>query len=79
MSDAKQCIEGARVRGALTNDIREIYEIYLRIRLANRKCARKFWFCKLALTCVDLQVRLAGALDMKIFSRVFNSYLFVNY
>ena len=35
--------------------------------------------CKLALTCVDLRVRLAGALNMKIFSRVFNSFLFVNY
>ena len=32
MSDAKQCIEGARVRGALTNDIREIYGF---LRLAN--------------------------------------------
>ena len=31
----------------------------LRIRLAT---LRKFWFCKLALTCVDLRVRLARAL-----------------
>ena len=32
----------------------------LRIRLATlRKSVRKFWFCKLALTCVDLRVRLA--------------------
>ena len=35
----------------------------LRIRLATlRKSVRKFWFCKLALTCVDLRVRLARAL-----------------
>ena len=34
----------------------------LRIRLAT---LRKFWFCKLALTCVDLRVRLARALDLK--------------
>ena len=34
----------------------------LRIRLATlRKSVRKFWFCKLALTCVDLRVRLARA------------------
>ena len=34
----------------------------LQIRLATlRKSVRKFWFCKLALTCVDLRVRLAGA------------------
>ena len=33
----------------------------LRIRLPTlRKSERKFWFCKLALTCVDLRVRLAG-------------------
>ena len=32
----------------------------LRIRLATlRKSVCKFWFRKLALTCVDLQVRLA--------------------
>ena len=31
-----------------------------RIRLAtHRKSVRKFWFCKLALTCVDLRIRLA--------------------
>ena len=35
----------------------------LRIRLATlRKSVRKFWFCKLALLCVDLRVRLARAL-----------------
>ena len=35
----------------------------LRIRLATlRKSVRKFWFCKLALTCVDLRVHLARAL-----------------
>ena len=35
----------------------------LRIRLATlRKSVRKFWFCKLALTCVDLRVCLARAL-----------------
>ena len=35
----------------------------LRIRLATlHKSVRKFWFCKLALTCVDLRVRLARAL-----------------
>ena len=34
----------------------------LRIRLATlSKSVRKFWFCKLALTCVDLRVRLARA------------------
>ena len=33
----------------------------LRIRLATlRKSVRKFWFCKLALTCVDLRVRWPG-------------------
>ena len=32
----------------------------LRIRLATlRKSVRKFWFCKLVLTCVDLRIRLA--------------------
>ena len=32
----------------------------LRIRLATlHKSVSKFWFCKLALTCVDLWVRLA--------------------
>ena len=37
----------------------------LRIRLATlRKSVCKFWFCKLALTCVDLRVRLARALHM---------------
>ena len=36
----------------------------LRIRLATlRKSVRKFWFFKLALTCVDLRVRLARALQ----------------
>ena len=40
----------------------------LRIRLATlRKSVRKFWFCKLALTCVDLRVRLASALILKVF------------
>ena len=35
----------------------------LRIRLATlRKSVRKFWFCKLALTCVNLRVRLARGL-----------------
>ena len=35
----------------------------LRIRLTTlRKSVRKFWFCKFALTCVDLRVRLARAL-----------------
>ena len=35
----------------------------LRIRLATlSKSVRKFWFCKLALNCVDLRVRLARAL-----------------
>ena len=34
----------------------------LRIRLATlRKSVRMFWFYKLALTCVDLRVRLARA------------------
>ena len=34
----------------------------LQIRLATlRKSVRKFWFCKHALTCVDLRVRLANA------------------
>ena len=34
----------------------------LRIRLATlRKSVHKFWFCKLALTCVDVRVRLARA------------------
>ena len=34
----------------------------LRIRLATlRKSVRKFWFCKLALTCVDLRFRLVRA------------------
>ena len=33
----------------------------LRIPLATlRKAVGKFWFCKLALTCVDVQVRLAS-------------------
>ena len=37
----------------------------LRIRLATHcKSVRKFWFCKLALTCVDLRVRLARALKV---------------
>ena len=36
----------------------------LRIRLATlRKSIRKFSFCKLALTCVNLRLRLASALD----------------
>ena len=36
-----------------------------RIRLATLcKSVRKFWFCNLALTCVDLWVRLARALHM---------------
>ena len=36
----------------------------LRIHLAIlHKSVRKFWFCKLALTCVDLRVRLARALE----------------
>ena len=39
----------------------------LRIRLATpRKSVRKFWFCKLALTSVDLRVRLARALDITV-------------
>ena len=39
----------------------------LRICLATlRKSVRKFWFCKLALTCVDLRVRLARALDSQV-------------
>ena len=34
-------------------------------RLATlRKPVRKFWFCKLVLTCVDLRVRLARALHV---------------
>ena len=38
-------------------------QVDLRIRLATlRMSARKFWFCKLALTCVDLRVQLARAL-----------------
>ena len=36
-------------------------EIYGFLRLANPFAVRKFWFCKLALTCVDLRVRLARA------------------
>ena len=36
----------------------------LRIRLATlRKGVCKFWFCKLALICVDLRVCLASALE----------------
>ena len=43
----------------------------LRIRLATlRKSVRKFWFCKLALTCVDLQVRLARALNLQSENRI---------
>ena len=39
----------------------------LRIRLAtHRKSVHKFWFWKLALTCVDLRVRLARALPLRI-------------
>ena len=38
-------------------------QVDLRIRLATlRMSACKFWFCKLALTCVDLRVQLARAL-----------------
>ena len=37
----------------------------LRIRLATfRKSVRKFWFCKLALTRVDLRFRLTRALEI---------------
>ena len=37
----------------------------LRIRLAtHHKSVRKFCFCKLALTCVDLRVRLARAKNL---------------
>ena len=47
--------------------MRQIYVVFfcdlrsdLRIRLATlRKFIRKFWFCKIVLTCVDLRVRLA--------------------
>ena len=52
--------------------MREIYGFCdlradLRIRLATlRKSVRKFWFCKLALTCIDLRVRLARAIDKGI-------------
>ena len=39
----------------------------LRIRLATlRKSVRKFSFCKLALTCVDLRVHLTRALLTQI-------------
>ena len=39
----------------------------LRIRLATlRKSVRKFWFCKLALTCVDLRVRLTSGLKLLV-------------
>ena len=47
----------------------------LRIRLATlRKSVRKFWFCKLALTCVDLRVRLARALGCDILYSIFRSF-----
>ena len=49
-------------KNALTNDVCEIY-VFLRLATL-RKSVRKFWFCKLALTCVDLRVRLARALHM---------------
>ena len=40
----------------------------LRIPLATlRKSIRKFWFCKLAWACVDLQVCLARALIVEGF------------
>ena len=43
----------------------------LRVRLATlRKSVRKFWFCKLALTCVDLRVRLVRALEFFLKIRV---------
>ena len=39
---------------------------YLRIRLTTlSKSVRKFWFCKLALTCVNVRVRLARALQRR--------------
>ena len=42
----------------------------LRIRLATRrKSIRKFWFCKLASTCIDLPVRLARALGVHFGTR----------
>ena len=42
-------------------DLRELAS-----RLATlRKSVRKFWFCKLVLTCVDFRVRLARALQHK--------------
>ena len=51
-----------------------------RIRLATfRKSVRKFWFCKLTLTCVDLRVRLARAFYLTLIIRkpvvVFNCKL----
>ena len=49
----------------------------LRIRLATlRKSVRKFWFCKLALTCVDVRVRLARALYRKSCADVLHSVRF---
>ena len=43
----------------------------LRIRLATlRKYVRKFWFCKLTLTCVDLRVRLARTLGLVLWLRL---------
>ena len=48
----------------------------LRIRLATlRKSVRKFCFCKPALTCVDLRVRLARTVEEKsCLSKDFSSY-----
>ena len=44
----------------------------LRIRLATlRKSAHKFWFCKLALTCVDVRIRLATQ-GLRYFSSPYN-------
>ena len=43
----------------------------------HRKFARKFWFCKLASTCIDLRVRLARALCIELmtsFALAFNPY-----
>ena len=59
----------------------------LRIRLATRcKSIPKFWFCKLALTCVDLPVRLARALGVPFWdslggfnSRKFSQVLFITF
>ena len=54
------------------------FTVFLRLasrlacRLATlRKSIRKFWFCKLGSTCVDLQVRLARALKKRKLAAMF--------